>query len=393
MDYNAYEPTAWKGEIPESLDIVDDDKQELSKEDTPPAILEITFAIMSLIFLLGMFGAGFTFFTGLAGLFLNSFYWPYIKEDPVTFYILVAFVCCIALMVLSFPYTLFFSKKYARYIDNNISFSGLFNKEVYKQLAYPKEYPLLPSKIFNLIHIHPKDWTLYRSYALRDFTWDETCLTHYDFHQTIVHGLLRGVNNLNIAILIVYFPIILLQYFFNFIYLPVYQPLMIISVSLFIVTRFTNKKGSVYADITFNRRDGFVTFSSAAQQEWKCHFNEINAYVYRYDVTRNRRPKYCLALIPRLPLKQSRCELLLKSPSCGDNTESITELWQVINQFMNVTLPLPFVVPLEDVRDKDPTTQNTPIKNNDLVNLQSLEYEEYRALLEDNANLKLDVGG
>ena len=72
-------------------------------------------------------------------------------------------------------------------------------------------------------------------------------------------------------------------------------------------------------------------------------------------------------------------------------TEDVTKLWQVISQFMNVTLPLPFVVPLEDVRDKDPTTQKTPVKNSQLVNLQSLEYEEYKALLEDSVHLKLDI--
>jgi len=393
VEPNTYESTAWKGEIPESLDIVDDAKQELPKGDRPPAILETFSNITVLILTVSLVGASITFFVGIAGLFLNSFYWPYIKQDPVTFYTLAIFVFCIVLIVLFFPYWLFFYKKYSRYINNNFKFSSLFNNALYTRLPYPKEYPLLPFKVFNLKYIRPKDWKKYSRYMFPNFIWDETCLTHYKFHQKTRYALLRNINYFNLAILLVYFPIIILQYFFDAIYLPVYQPLMVLSVSLFIITRFTNKIGQTYADIIFNRCEGYVTFNSVQQQEWKCHFSEINAYIDNFHTKRSGKEMYCLMLAPRAPLKGSRTQLFLQDGWSEHRIEDVTELWQVINQFMNVTLPLPLVVPLESKRDKDSTTQNTPIKNNDLVNLQSLEYEEYRALLEDNANIKLNTGG
>jgi len=327
----------------------------------------------------------------LCGLFLNSFYWPDIKRDPVTFYILAIFVFCIVLMVLFFPYWFFFYKKYSKYVNNNLKFSDLFDEAAYAQLPCPKEYPLLPLNVFNLKHIRPKDWKQYGRYMFPNFIWDETCLTHYTFHQKTIYALLGSLNKLNLAILLFYFPIIILQYFFDAIYLPVYQLLMVLSVSLFIITRFTNKRGQVYADIIFNRRDGYVTFNSVQQQEWKCHFSEINAYIAVFHTTRGGRQRYCLMLAPRTPLKGERTQLFLQYGWSEDCIEDVTELWQVINQFMNVTLPLPLVVPLENKRDKDPTTRNTPIKNDKLINLTSLEYGEYRTLLEENVNSKLEI--
>lgn len=391
MNYNEYEPTAWKGEIPESLDIIDDEKQPLSKKDMPPAILETFSNITGWILIIGYLGASLTFFVAIAGLFLNGLNWSYIQEDPVTIYVLVIFSFFIVLILASLPYSLFFAHKYGRYINNNFKFSSLFNETLYTQLPYPKEFPLLPFKMFNLKYIRPKDWKQYRRYMFPNFTWDETCLTHYKFHQKTRYTLLRTINYFNLAILLFYFPITILQYFFDAIYLPVYLPLMLLSVSLFIVTRFTNKIGKVYADIILNRRDGYITFNSVQQQEWKCHFSEINAYIEQFHTRRSGKKMHCLMLAPRAPLKGSRTQLSLQYGWSQHSTEDVTKLWQVISQFMNVTLPLPFVVPLEDVRDKDPTTQKTPVKNSQLVNLQSLEYEEYKALLEDSVHLKLDI--
>nr|WP_086937573.1 hypothetical protein [Thaumasiovibrio occultus] len=117
------------------------------------------------------------------------------------------------------------------------------------------------------------------------------------------------------------------------------------------------KSGKIVPDLIFERRIGMVTKLSKGKPEWTLPFTDICAFQYPVVTWSNGGSylhRYNTALVPREPINMTRTPITLTYQSGYDGYYS--DIWKVIQIFMNVNCPLPIILPLVKVLRNDPTT-------------------------------------
>lgn len=390
IDSDVYEDTAWKGEIPENLQLVDDPENILDTVPTPSSKTEFFAGTRMIIYcVLGFvwFGA---FVCSIIGSFGHGLYLHKMLDDTFTIYSLFCLFTSTFILVVCICFERQYIHKYSEYLGYYNPISSKFGARLYSRLDFTAVYSVLPSQILNLIDLVPSRWNQ-RGFKDKKgratFYWDEQHLIEYGLKQRFLYQTIKVANLFNWVFIFIGWPLLITQMTTEEVYTPAYIAILALSVLLFVARIMTKHKGDIFTRLQFSRRDGYVTFIDYGEYAWKCHFTELNCYVNHVRDPKYGTTTYVLVLVPRYPIGVSRSTAILQEWAFS-NENSVLELWRVINQFMNITSPLPFVIPLDAIRDKDPTTCHASIEANleQCTGLNLLTDDGYRNLLKERQN-------
>lgn len=384
---NYYKENAWKGERPLDPRIVDDPDTVFDGIATP-SMDEKTFNRFGLI-LICILGVSvfFSFVWGvIANGFANGLYWHKMVADTFTFNGLILFFISLFLLMICCYFERRYMWRFVEYTGYSSKASQRFNSTFYTVLNYSDSTSVIPTQILGLMDLVPTVW---KQRGFNDkagkakFYWDEQVLIGYGYIDTPLSRKIKLANLINWFFIFIGWPLLIGQIITEDVYIPAYITLFFMS-ALLLVSRIMTKSRGVkrYPQITFNRRNGMVTKLNKGKQEWSCHFRELNAYIHNQRTSQSA--LYWLTLVPRSPVGIPRYGAQLMD--WGHQTpDSCQELWEVIQGFMNITFPLPFVIPLEAVRDKDPTSRNVVAgpELDKFRQLRSLSDNQYQKILKE----------
>lgn len=387
LEKNGYETNAWQGERPSETQLVDDPNHVMDSIPQPSASSITLSKIRVITLFILCFALLFSFVWGVIGnAFANGFHWQEMVADKNTFSGFILFFIILFIAIISFYFEQQYNKRYSLFNGYEIKVSKRINAASCTLLGYADYIPMVPSKILGLINLSPNIWEkkgFYDAQGKSKFHWDEQSLIGYDYIEPPLYYYIKIANAFNWIFISIGWPVLMVQLMTTNVYLPAYIVIYSVSILLLVSRSITKAKGGVkYPVITFHRRSGMVSKQYKGKQEWCCHFSELNAYIY------NEHSRYSelfwIILLPRFPVGCPRKDVNL-SEWANTTPESCRELWKVIQGFMNTSCPLPFVMPLDAVRDKDPTTQHIKLdaEFNKFKQLSRLSDAQYKKLLEE----------
>ncbi|WP_158681433.1 hypothetical protein [Pseudoalteromonas sp. T1lg88] len=222
------------------------------------------------------------------------------------------------------------------------------------RLDYSTLINLQPLHILSLLDMKPSQRLDKAGFiAKHKYYWSNDSLTFYSWKRSWLGNLLWGLNALNFLMIFLGWPFMLIQVLSEPVNTPAYIALFLISAALpFIYKKTKVRVTRFYPYLVFYRLSGMVEHYHNEVLQWRCHFSELNAYANFSPGNQTQPPSTTLEIYPRYPQKTPRRRVPL-STWCAINVSAATELWGVLQAFMNINCPLPLVLPLMDKRDKD----------------------------------------
>lgn len=387
---NYYSKNAWQGERPLDYLIIDDPDSVFDNINVPSSVqktlnmLRIIFMWLLVCFIFLSFAFGV-----IANAFGNRLYWHKMIADTFGFNSLILFSIALFTLIICFNFQCKYWTKFAEYKDYSIKASQRFSKPSFFFLKHDNFFYTLPSRILGLMDLVPSVWKK-RGFKDKDemenFSWNEEIWASYHNQHIFASPVIQKIkliNVLNWVFIITGWPFLIMQMINDDVYLPAYIIILSMSTLLLLISLMTKRKGFKKTTLViFNRRTGMVSASGSKEKPWSCHFRELNAY-YNNAARSNE----YLILVPRTPIGEPRLGIDLRSWTSSTDLEACLELWNSIQHFMNIHATLPFVIPLEAVRDNDPTSKKMrPEQGEDmgeLLQLRTLTDDEYRNRLKE----------
>ncbi|MGF1687611.1 hypothetical protein L4C36_13075 [Photobacterium japonica] len=382
-NYNYFE-TAWRGESPKCLELVDDIDPSKTLIPKKLFLLQCALGFLSVISAI-VIAVDFSF--SLLLLYSSGFQQLEIHE--------LRYVSLFSLVVVILPWVLInqYVKIYhSEYFTSAVPFTN--DGMVYdKQMNYRGSYSLIYENILGLSSLTVRasqEAMMKQTKNKLLYALSEKELMFYRIEHSKLNKYLKWVNYINI-------PVTFLSIAFMFFTPPLYEDISMkgqivaicMSVVLFVLWMLEKERSKRCVPyLWFNRLTGNVTYVGEGGDKWSGHFTQLNAY---RTLTLNSigggsgsTRCYELSFVQRYPTGKSREYIRLPETLHYQDEE---EFWEFMQAYMNVNCPLPYILPLAYVRNNDPITyaMRKQVSKNGryklIVTMDKLTHEGYRSVL------------
>ncbi|KLV02109.1 hypothetical protein ACFFLZ_07100 [Photobacterium aphoticum] len=381
MDYCE---TAWRGESPKSIELVDDVDPSETLIPRKLFLLQCTLGFLSVISAI-FIALDFSF----SLLILYSSGFQQIETHELRS---VSIILMLVVILPRFLINQYVKKHHSEFFGSAVPLTndGMVHD---KQMNYRGNYSLIYKNILGLSSLTVRSSQEAMKEQTKNkllYALSEKELIFYRIEHSKFNRYLKWVNYINI-------PVILLSIAFMFFTPPLYEDVSMkgqivaiaISVVLFILWILEKQRSKRCVPyLWFNRITGNVSYVSEEGNQWSAHFTQLNAY---RTLTLNRHAGglgatrcYELSFVQRYPTGKSREYIRLPETLHYQDEE---EFWEFMQAYMNVNCPLPYILPLAHVRKMDPTTyvMRQQVSKNEryklIVKMDKITNAGYRSVL------------
>ncbi len=382
MSSNQYSSSAWTGKQPESYKL---DSLLLPKLPPTPPWLERVNIGLSLLFIFTITTVMLTAGLTLVLLFSSGFYIERIFHDSVMgAAVIIGWAISLVLIIVTVGLVRD-SDKYKehcdmKYDDLAIRFtqSMSLSKWIFTGIA-------IPTSTMDFIGVTPSVWKkrgMTDKFGRTFFDWNHVKLTVYEYSTTRLKTSLKVCRKINFFVFPLFSWMYILQMINEDVFLPPYILLLVFQTLLLFSGRYIyrgEKQEKVYE---FNRHTGQITkFDPSGNIIWSYPFTEFNTYI-RYNRPENKHPaSYELYMIHRHSPHWTMKDVISLGPPWTTHSDwnSTKELMDTLIAFMNVSLPLPQCIALQECRHLDSTKQKLePPEADNKIDFLSMSDKEYK---------------
>ncbi|KQA97472.1 hypothetical protein XV92_18105 [Vibrio metoecus] len=393
MSLHQYSESAWTGKQP---DCYEPDLSSLPKLPPTPSWLKELSLGLKCLYISIIITVTLSIIATLILLFSSGFYVDRMLINSMMKPVVIAWLTNIVLVVVIV--ILFrIEKKHREYCEmkyDDLALHFTQSMYLYKWVmrSYKRVYTgtIIPTTTMSFMELTPSAWKqrgMADKFGRTFFDWDHIKLTVYDYSTTRLKKWLKVCRKVNFII----FPLLSWSYILQMInedvFLPPYVLLLVLQTLLLFSGRFIYAGEKQVKLYEYNRHTGKVSkFDPSGNQLWSYPFSEFNMYV-RYQPgsgQADRSPSYIPYMIHRYsPHWKVEDIISFHSPwTTHADRQSTNELIDTLIAFMNVTLPLPQCLALQESRHLDSTTQRLELpKAGNRIDFLSMSDKEYKDML------------
>ncbi len=383
MSQRQYSPSAWTGKQPDSYE---PDLSSLPKLPPTPSWLKRLNSGQPYLYISLIVTVTLTTIVTLIVLFSSGFYLDRILNNSATTLVGIAWLINLTLIIVAV--ILFKIEKKHRescemkYNDLAIYFTKTMtlSRWVYSGMS-------VPTTTMNFMKLTPSVWKqrgMADKFGRTFFDWDHIKLTVYDYSTSRVKAWLKICRKVNFIVFPLFGWAYILQMINEDVFLPPYILLLVLQTLLLFSGRFIYSGEKQIKRYEYNRQTGQVSkFDPSGNQLWRYPFSEFNVYILsqwtRHGGTTDT-PYMLHRYSPHWTIKDI---ISFTQPwTTHADVQSTRELLDILMAFMNVTLPLPQCIALQECRDLDPTTQALEARApNNKIDFLSMSDKEYKTTL------------